>query len=176
MVIAMTTEPLRRKPSRWQSAALRLWHAWIAGGFLVAWATGDEDTYFMHFFAGYAVLAAVVARLLAGLLAPRGGPLRLPRPSLSAARAWLFDGRGRNPGFAWLGVAVLVMVGLSAASGALADPLHRLEDLHEGLSEAALWPVFAHIAFILFVYGGIRRLVAQLRHWWPDRHAKETAS
>ncbi|MBF0374377.1 MAG: hypothetical protein HQL39_13310, partial [Alphaproteobacteria bacterium] len=30
---------------------LRPWHAVLAGGFLVAWATGDEDYYSMHVFA-----------------------------------------------------------------------------------------------------------------------------
>ncbi|MBF0392938.1 MAG: hypothetical protein HQL38_09675, partial [Alphaproteobacteria bacterium] len=52
---------------------LRPWHAVLAGGFLVAWATGDEDYYSMHVFAGYVVLAAIAVRLAA---APA---LRLPR-------------------------------------------------------------------------------------------------
>lgn len=174
----MMTDTPRNRPrwsGRWQLTALRFWHAWIAGAFLIAWLTGDEDTYAMHFFAGYAVVAAVAVRLLIGAVAPAGSMLRLPRPSLVAAKAWLFDGKGRNPGFAWLGTAVLVMVGLSAVTGALADPLHWLEDLHEGLSEAALWPVFAHIVFILFVYGGIRRLVTRLRALRPGRFSKESA-
>lgn len=176
----MTTDAVprpARKPGRWQFVALRLWHAWIGGGFLVAYLTGDEDTYAMHFFAGYAVVAAVAVRLIAGLLAPAGSPLRLPRPSLAAAKRWLVDRTGRNPGFAWLGIAVLAAVGLSAVSGALADPLPWLEDLHEGLSETALWPVFAHIAFILFVYGGFRRLFARIRATFGAGEAtKEHAS
>lgn len=138
---------------------LRLWHAWIAGGFLVAYLTADEDTYAMHLFAGYVVLAAVVVRLAVGLMA-KGPPLRLARPSVSATRAWLAGQGGRNPLYAWLGAAVLLSVGLSAVTGALADPWHSVEDLHEVLSEAALWPIFAHIAFILFIYAG-RRLVTR---------------
>lgn len=150
-----------RKPGRLQFTLLRLWHAWIAGGFLVAYLTGNEDTYAMHFFAGYAVVAAVAVRLVAGLAAPAGSPWRLPRPRLTGNR--------RNPLFAWLGAAVLVGVGLSAVSGALADPWVWLEDLHEGLSEAALWPVFGHIAFILYVFSG-RRLLNRLM---PRRTARE---
>ena len=34
-------------------------HAAVSGAFLVAYLTGDEDTYGMHLFAGYAVLAAL---------------------------------------------------------------------------------------------------------------------
>ncbi len=153
----MTIERLAVK--KLQVPLLRWWHAWIAGGFLVAYLTADEDTYAMHLFAGYAVLVAVVVRLVVGLTATRA-PLRLGWPSVSATRAWLAGQGGRNPLYAWLGVAVLLGVGLSAASGALADPWHSLEDLHEALSEAALWPIFGHIAFILFIYGG-RRLFSR---------------
>lgn len=138
-----------------QIALLRLWHAWLAGGFLVAYLTGDENTYAMHFFAGYAVVAALAVRLAAGLLAPQGSLWRLPRPSLS-------PGKGRNPLFAWLAAAVLAGVGLSAVSGALADPIHALEDLHEGLSEFSLWPILLHTGFILYIHGG-RRLLGRLR-------------
>ena len=66
--------------ARVQHALLKGWHAWLAGSFLVAYVTADENTYAMHQFAGYAVLAAIVARLAGGLLAPAGSPLRLPRP------------------------------------------------------------------------------------------------
>lgn len=144
-----------------QMKALRVWHAWLAGGFLVAFLTGDEDTYAMHQFAGYAVLAAVVVRLVAGMVAPSGSPWRLPRPGLAALSRWWRDGRGRNPLFAWLAAAVLMAAALAAATGALADPWPAWEHMHEGLSEAALWPVFAHVAFILYVFAG-RRLLQRL--------------
>lgn len=49
---------------------LRLWHAALAGGFLVAYLTADEDTYALHLFAGYVVLAAIAVRLLVGVFAP----------------------------------------------------------------------------------------------------------
>src|SRR3546814_3678244 len=65
---------------------LRLWHAVFAGGFLVAYLTADEDTYAMHQFAGYVVLAALALRLAVGLLTPVGHPLRLPRPDRKSTR------------------------------------------------------------------------------------------
>lgn len=141
--------------------AMRAWHAVIAGGFLVAWLTGDSDAlYIPHQVAGYTVLGAVVLRLVVGLVAAKA-PWRLPPPSLAAARAWLATGRGRNPLFAWLAVALLATVGAAAASGMAAHWIVRLEDLHEGASTVSLWVVLGHIAFILVLFGG-RRVVAGL--------------
>ncbi|MEW5729546.1 MAG: DUF1924 domain-containing protein [Pseudomonadota bacterium] len=150
-----------RKPPRLDLAILRLWHAVMAGGFLVAYLTGDEDTYAMHVFSGYAVLAAAAIRLVLGLLAPGGSPLRLPRPSMARTLEWMGNRRGRNPLYAWLGAAVLASVGLAAATGAVADVVVWLEDPHEALSEASLMAVFVHVGFILFVHGG-KRLLARL--------------
>lgn len=143
-----------RKPSRFEFAALRAWHAVLAGGYLVAYVTGDEDTYAMHLFSGYVVLGAIVLRLLAGLAAPAGSPLALPRPRLG--------GPGRNPLFAWFAAALLVVLGVAAVSGALADGVAWLEDPHEAVAEASLPLIFAHIAFVTFVYGG-KRLLGRLR-------------
>jgi len=140
---------------------LRIWHAVLAGGFLVAYLTADEDTYAMHLFAGYVVLAAIAIRLAAGLFAPPGNPFRLPRPTLRDVLAWLPRRRGRNPFFAWFAAVLLGIVGLAAASGAVADFLPRVEDLHEGVAEAALWVIFGHVAFVVAIYNG-RRLTAWL--------------
>lgn len=151
-----------RKPTRLEFTLLRLWHAWLAGSFPIAWITADEDTYAMHLFAGYAVLGAIVVRLLAALVAPARSPLRLQWPSLAVARTWLVERKGRHPLFAWFATALLLSVGFSAGSGALADGLPWLEDPHEALSEAALWVIFAHIAFVAAYFAG-RRFVARLR-------------
>lgn len=137
---------------------LKLWHAWVAGGFLVAWVTADEDTYAMHLFAGYAVLAAVAARLLAAVLAPAGSPLRLSVPGLGASLAWLSRPKGRNPLFGWFAVALLAVVGAAAVTGAVADGAAWMEHPHEEISEASLAVIFAHIAFVAFIYGGKRLL------------------
>lgn len=141
-----------------QHTLLKVWHAWIGGGFLVAYVTADENTYAMHQFAGYAVLAAIAARLLAAMAAPATGPLRIPRPSLPALRQWLAARKGRHPLFAWFAVALLAAVGLGAVSGAVADVVTWMEDPHEAIAEASLWVIFAHIAFVIFMYGGKRML------------------
>ncbi|MBB4285106.1 hypothetical protein [Roseospira goensis] len=148
----------RGAPPRIALPAMRAWHAVIAGGFLVAWLTGDsDDLYMMHQVAGYTVLIAVVARLLIGLMA-RSAPWRLPRPSLAKTRRWLADGRGRNPLFAWLAVALLITVGAAAGSGMAAHWLPSVEDLHGALSDGALWTIAAHALVIVALFGGLRRL------------------
>ncbi|MFZ5784150.1 MAG: hypothetical protein ACOY4R_28480 [Pseudomonadota bacterium] len=144
--------------TRVQHTLLRAWHAWLAGSFLVAYVAADEDTYAIHQFAGYAVLAAILARLTAGLLAPAGSPLRLPHPTLQAARTWLSERRGRHPLFAWLAAALLAVVGLTAATGAIADIVGRLEHPHEAIAEASVWLIIVHIAFVAYMYAGKRWL------------------
>ncbi len=47
-----------RKPTAAEMNALLAFHATLSGAFIVAYFTGDEDTYGMHVFAGYAVLIA----------------------------------------------------------------------------------------------------------------------
>lgn len=148
----------KRKPSKRDFLVLRLWHALLAGAFLVAFLSGDEDTYRMHVFAGYAVLATLVLRPLLALGAPETSPLRLPRPSRAAVATWLRERRGRNPLLAWAAVAVLLAVAASAVTGALADVVVWLEDPHEALSEAALWPIAGHVLLVVAVYGGWKRL------------------
>lgn len=141
-----------------QHALLKAWHAWLAGSFLVAYVTADENTYAMHQFAGYAVLAAIVARLVAGLLAPAGSPLRLPRPSPRAAWVWLSERKGRHPLFAWFAAVLLALIGVAAFTGLLADNVAWMEHPHEAIAEAALWLVFAHIAFVAYMHAGKRWL------------------
>lgn len=158
-----------------QHTLLKLWHAWLAGGYLVAYVTADEDTYSMHLFAGYAVLAAVVVRLLAGVLAT-SGPWHLPRPRVKDGLAWLAARKGRNPLFAWFAALLLASIGLAATLGALADGMAWLEDSHEAMSEASLWVIFGHIAFVTFIYGG-KRLLVRAKDALPDIRltaAKET--
>ena len=146
-----------RKPTALELGILLTFHAAVSGAFLVAYLTGDEDTYGMHVFSGYAVLGAVALRLLAGLVAPGGSPLRLPRPGIAPLRAWLVRlvtgdaaaRRERSPLLAWMAAALLLSVGAAAAAGVAADSVSILEDLHEALGELALWVVFAHVALVL---------------------------
>ncbi len=153
---------------KWHLMLLRAWHAWLAGAFLVAYATADEDTYAIHQFAGYAVLAAIAVRLLAGLFAPGRSPLRLPRPSWQATRDWLATRTGRHPLFAVFAAALLAVVGLVAVSGALADGTPWMEDPHEAVAEASLWLIAGHIAFVTYMHAG--------RKWLGHLMARATAS
>jgi cytochrome c553 len=147
-----------RLPPKIETGMLRFWHAWLAGSFLIAYVTADEDTYALHLFAGYAVLAAIAVRLLVGVVMPVGSPLRLPPPSVKGLLAWLAERKGRNPLFAWFASVLLAAVGVSAVTGALADGWTWLEDPHEAVSELALGVVFGHVAFVTFMYGGKRWL------------------
>ena len=160
---------------RRQQALLLFWHAWLGGGYLVAYLTADEDTYGMHQFAGYAVLAAVVVRVLVGLVAPNSRLFRLPHPRFGGLLDRFRNGKGRSPLFAWFASALLIVVGAAAATGALSDTLMTwLEDPHEAIAEASLWVVFGHIAFVILMYGGrkfIRRAVVKLAERLPFTHA-----
>lgn len=149
-----------RKPSAVERSFLLFFHATISGAFLVAYLTGDEDTYGMHVVAGYAVLGALALRVAAAVLAPANSPLAWPRPRLAAtlgnlARLLRGDRRARlerSPLYAWMAVIVLAAVGLAAGSGAIADFVIRLEDLHEALGEFALYIVIGHVALVLALH------------------------
>lgn len=145
-----------RRPTCAETGFLLLFHAVLSGAFLVAYLTGDEDTYGMHLFAGYAVLAALGARLAAALLAPAGSPLGLPRPAASPALAWLrglvaSDRRaaaGRSPLYAWLAVAMLAFAAFVAGSGWIADRLPSAEEIHEAAAELTPAVIVAHVASV----------------------------
>jgi cytochrome b len=129
---------------------LKYWHWALAASFVVAWATADEDTYTLHLISGYAVLALLAARLLAGIVAGDKSRWRLPRPAL-------------RPAFAWMAIAVMGATGVAAVTGVAADRIPLLEHPHEALAELTLWVIGAHVAFIAFMYRGrkwLRRLGA----------------
>ena len=138
-------------PNRIQSQFLKLWHATFSGGFIIAYVS--QDIYAMHLFSGYLVLAAVVVRVLAGLLARPKSPLSLPNP-VAATRIWLAKfiagGKARNPLLAWIAAAMLGAVGLAAATGGMADVFPALKDLHEAVAEFTPVVIGAHIGFLAF--------------------------
>ncbi|OAN52236.1 hypothetical protein A6A04_00635 [Paramagnetospirillum marisnigri] len=129
---------------------LRLWHAALAGGFVVAYVTADEDTYAMHVFSGYWVLCALTLRLALALIGSSSGPLRLPRPKFTWAKP------GRNPLFAWMAALLLPALALGALTGVIADGVPVAEDLHEAIAEAGLWLVIAHGLIIAWIFQGRR--------------------
>ena len=138
---------------------LLAFHATLSGAFLVSWLTGDEDTYGMHQFAGYTVLAALAVRLAVAWLAP-SGPLRLPRPSAGAAADWLArllagDPRARSqrsPLLAWMAAALLAVVGGAALTGAVADFATPVERLHEAVADWSLAVVLGHLALVFSLH------------------------
>ncbi len=168
-----------RKPTAAEMTALLAFHATLSGAFIVAYLTGDEDTYGMHVFSGYAVLIAIALRVAAGVLAREGSPLRLPRPSSRPLLDWvkrLVSGdpkarSERSPLIAWAAAALLIGVGLTAASGATADFVVAVEDLHEALGEASLAIVIAHVALV-FALHGLKRLDALLPSGWSPRRSE----
>lgn len=150
----------RRKPSAFELGLLLSFHAAISGAFLVAYFTGDEDTYGMHVIAGYTVLVVLLVRLLAAVVVPSDSPLRLPGPRLAATLGYL--GRlatgdptarqERSPLYAWMAALLLIGTGLAALSGAVTDFVPKLEDLHEALGEIALYVALGHIAIVLMLH------------------------
>lgn len=168
-----------RKPTTAEMTALLAFHATLSGAFIVAYLTGDEDTYGMHVFSGYAVLVAIALRVAAGVLAPEGSPLRLPRPSSRPVLDWLKrlvsgDPKARSersPLIAWAAAALLVGVGLAAASGAVADFVVAIEDLHEALGEVSLYIVITHIALVFGLHG-LKRLKPVTPSSWTAQRSQ----
>ncbi|MCM8739345.1 hypothetical protein M5E06_35305 [Azospirillum sp. A1-3] len=67
-----------RKPTAAEMTALLTFHATLSGAFVVAYLKGDEDTYGMHVFVGYAALIAIALRVVIGLLAPPAARCAFP--------------------------------------------------------------------------------------------------
>jgi cytochrome b len=158
-----------RKPTRGELGFLLLFHAVVSGALLVAYLTGDEETYAMHLFSGYTVLAALAARLVAALLAPAGSPLALPRPRTSPALAWLRGlvagdrraaMRARSPLYSWMAVAMLAFAGLVAGSGWIADRLPSVEKLHEAAAELTPAVILVHVGIATALQALRRRATA----------------
>ena len=153
----MTTEALFARPSLLPSARTvkLVLHALLSGAFLVAYATGDEDTYAMHLAAGYLTLVVLTARIGGDLTVGRGHSLQLPRPgrlSELVKRPW--------SAMPWL-TASLLVAAVAGISGIFAGQLPRslIGHLHEGLGEAAMDIALAHILFVaaLWLRGRFKR-------------------
>ena len=146
-----------RKPTRLEMGFLLLFYAALSGSLIVAYLSGDEDTYTMHMVAGYTALITLGLRFGAGLLAPAGSPLRWPRPSRVAVRDWVRrivagDGtalRGRSPLLPWFAVIMLATAGAAAVSGWLADGMRVFEGLHGAIGEAVPLVVAGHVGTVL---------------------------
>lgn len=170
---ATDPRPRGRKPTALEMRLLLGFHAVMSGAFLTAYLSGGEDSYGIHVFAGYTVIAALAARLIMAGVAPAGSPLRLPRPSLAALGGWLggllrFDAgafRARSPLLAFIAVVMLAGTGAAALTGAVADWLTSVEHLHEALGD---------IAFTLaLVHGALAFALSGLKHLAPSPYARE---
>ena len=154
----MTTDALTVRPSPLLSTRTvkLILHALLSGAFLVAYFSGDEDTYAMHLAAGYLTLVVLTARTGAGLTASAGHLLHLPQPGRLADLV-------RRPWSAGPWLTALLLAGIAAAciSGVFADQLPRslVGHLHGGLGEIAMNLALAHILFVsaLWLRGRLKR-------------------
>ena len=138
--------PKSRKPNRAEMGFLFAFHGVLTAAVLLTFMTGD-DVMFLHEFAGYVALFAVVVRVMVGLAAPKRTPLAFSLPDVGAWVGALMTGRpvrGRNPLHAWMALILLAATFLAACSGVIGG-----DDLHEGLAYLLLLPVTGHAALVL---------------------------
>ncbi len=147
---------------------VRLGHWLMAGGFALAWATGDSESWrLVHVFAGGTVTAVALFRLVWGVLGSKHARfasfVRGPRQALEYLKSLLrFSPQhytGHNPAG---GLAVMALLLLALASGASGWLTYQemggewLEEVHEFATGLMLAVVFVHIAGVL---------VGSLAHW-----------
>lgn len=140
---------------------VRLGHWLMAGGFALAWATGDSESWrLVHVFAGGTVTAVALFRLLWGIFGSKHARftsfVRGPQQALAYLKSLLrFSPRhyaGHNPAG---GLAILLLLVLALVSGASGWLTYQemggewLEELHEFATGLMLAVVFVHIAGVL---------------------------
>lgn len=148
----------------------RLFHWLFALAFVVAWITGDSDTYRdLHVFVGYLMLGLLAFRLAWGLLGSRYARFRSFRFSPRQALQYIFSSLsrnaprfiGHNPAGAWAVYLLLVLGLLVSISGILVlggeeqqglvsgvstyAEGEALKELHEVLASAMLALVLVHL-------------------------------
>lgn len=140
---------------------VRLGHWLMAGGFALAWATGDSESWrLVHVFAGSTVMAVAAYRLLWGLVGSRYARfaefVRGPRQAVaylkSLLRARPPHYAGHNPAAGW---AIVLLLALALASGASGWLTYQeidgewLEEAHELLTGLMLAVVGVHLLGVL---------------------------
>ena len=156
---------------RVKDAPTRAAHWWIAGSFLVAYITGDSESWRLwHVIAGYSMLLALGFRILWGLAGPKSVGLSIWGRRLGASLRWLreqFSARGlqgwtTKPG-AQLRQAMTQGISLSIVVLIAALPWLGLSgyityqeltgewmgELHELLGNLALFAVLLHLGVLL---------------------------
>ncbi|MFN3594761.1 MAG: cytochrome b/b6 domain-containing protein [Thiobacillaceae bacterium] len=136
----------------------RLGHWLLAATFLLAWISGDSETWrLIHVLAGGAFTGVVGFRIVWGLVGSRharfGAFVRHPAAALAYLRGLLTGDvqhyTGHNPAGAY---AILALLGLGLLSGASGWLSYQeiggewLAELHEGLANTLVAVVLVHLA------------------------------
>jgi len=155
---------------------VRVSHWAMAGAFLVAWATSEDDFADLHVIAGYTILALVAVRVVWGVIGTRHARfmsfVRGPRTVLAYLRDMVRlrapAAVGHNPaagamilalltGLALTGVTGMMLYGAEEGAGPLAGLMapvaflaHPLEDVHEVMAGFTLGLVGLHVGGVLF--------------------------
>lgn len=149
---------------------IRLFHWLFALSFVVAWITGDSDTYRdLHVFVGYLMLGLLGFRLLWGVIGSRYarfssfryGPMQAIRYVRDALTRSAPHHIGHNPAGSWavyllltlgllVGVTGILVLGGEEQQGVAAGITlfgggEALKELHEGLASFMLGVVIVHL-------------------------------
>lgn len=137
---------------------VRLGHWLMAGGFLLAWLTGDSEEWrAVHVLAGGTVVGVALFRLLWGVFGTKHARfssfVRGPGAAFSYVKSLLTASpqhhAGHNPAGA---VAILLLLAMGLAAGATGWLAYQeiggewLEEAHEAMANAMLAVVFVHLA------------------------------
>ncbi len=140
---------------------VRLGHWLMAGGFALAWVTGDSESWrLVHVFAGSTVMAVAAYRLLWGVVGSRYARfaefVRGPRQAAAYLKSLLLarppHHAGHNPA---AGMAIVLLLALALASGASGWLAYQeiggewLEEAHEFLTGLMLALVGVHLLGVL---------------------------
>ncbi|MDD2884114.1 MAG: cytochrome b/b6 domain-containing protein [Dechloromonas sp.] len=140
---------------------VRIGHWLLVGGFILAWLTGDGESWrLVHVLAGGSVVGVASFRLFWGFWGSRyarfadfvRGPQAARRYLLSLLKLQPEHHVGHNPAGGW---AIVLLLGLGIATGLAGWCIYNdigsdvLEELHEGLATAMLGVVFVHIAGVV---------------------------
>ena len=137
---------------------VRVGHWLMVAGFIIAWLTGDSETWrLVHVIAGATVVGVASFRLPWGFLGSRyarfkdfvRGPGAVKAYLTSLLRLQPNHHVGHNPAGGWAIVILLLLAIVTGISGwAIYNDIggHMLEELHEGLAAAMLTVVIIHLA------------------------------
>ena len=164
---AAAAAPTRRV----KDAPTRAAHWWIAASFVVAYITGDSESWrIWHVIAGYSMVIALVFRIVWGLVGPQSVALTIWGRRMVSSLRWLreqFSSRGLQAWTAQPGtqlrqamsqgtslsivvlIAALPWLGLSGYITYQEITGEWMAELHEWLGNFALFAVLLHLGVLL---------------------------